>query len=154
MVEYKVCFKCKENLRRECFYKCKDKKDGLQSICKTCSKARNRHNYQKNLTKYRKNIYATRAIRIAEKQQAIYDIKTMYGCAVCDEKYVGCIDFHHLPNYTKKYIVSTMVHSSYSIEKMIEEINKCVCVCSNCHRKIHDGIVKVDVMHKCNVELV
>lgn len=55
------------------------------------------------------------------------------GCCVCGEKDVACLDFHHLSNKTTQ--VSWMQSNSYKAIK--EEIDKCVVLCSNCHRKLH-----------------
>ena len=30
------------------------------------------------------------------------------------------------------------------IKKLLAEIKKCVCLCSNCHRKVHAGIINLE----------
>lgn len=77
--------------------------------CKKCSK-------QKRLQKY--NFTAS--------------FKTN-GCYICGEKDIACLDFHHLSDKTTQ--VSWMQTHSYNTIK--EEIDKCIVLCSNCHRKLH-----------------
>ena len=58
------------------------------------------------------------------------------GCAICGyNKYYGALDFHHSNPKDKKFQVglSTIERKS---EKWIEEINKCVLLCKNCHAEI------------------
>lgn len=60
------------------------------------------------------------------------------GCKYCGELESCCLDFHHLRD--KKFNISQMSKKG-SLEKLLEEISKCEIVCSNCHRKIHAGII-------------
>ena len=54
-----------------------------------------------------------------------------------------CMDFHHLdenaknPYIGRKSFVERM--SKFSIQRIDEEISKCVIVCANCHRIRHHG---------------
>lgn len=34
-------------------------------------------------------------------------------------------------------------HNKGSLLKVEEEINKCIILCANCHRKLHAGIIKL-----------
>jgi predicted HNH restriction endonuclease len=36
-----------------------------------------------------------------------------------------------------------MIHDGYSKERVIDEIEKCVVLCANCHRKFHGGLFKL-----------
>ncbi len=62
-------------------------------------------------------------------------------CLVCGENETSCIDFHHLRD--KDMDVSKMVKYG-SLKKLKEEIEKCVCLCANCHRKLHAGIITLN----------
>lgn len=50
------------------------------------------------------------------------------------------MDFHHI--YDKKYLIAHMANKG-SLSKLMEELKKCVVLCSNCHRKVHAGLVKL-----------
>ena len=57
-------------------------------------------------------------------------------CVDCGVKYPHYVmDFDHISG-TKIENINRMIHiHSYSKNKILEEINKCDLVCSNCHRK-------------------
>ena len=63
--------------------------------------------------------------------------KKRSGCRLCGENSSpDVLDFHHIDPNTKTMSVTNMVRSS-GILSMIDEIEKCVVLCSNCHRKMH-----------------
>ena len=60
-------------------------------------------------------------------------------CAVCGEAEKACIDFHHVNPSEKSFDVNP--RNSKSIANLQKEIDKCVCLCANCHRKVHAGLI-------------
>lgn len=59
-------------------------------------------------------------------------------CIQC--KYNKCIEaleFHHIDPSTKSFSFNKA--KSYSWEQISSELKKCVIVCANCHREIHQG---------------
>jgi predicted HNH restriction endonuclease len=62
------------------------------------------------------------------------------SCQVCKfDEYEGALEFHHVDPATKDDKLSKMTRSKLSKE-IIDEINKCVLVCSVCHKMIHAGL--------------
>lgn len=60
-------------------------------------------------------------------------------CRCCGyKKSLRALEFHHI-DPTKKEI---RISSTGKWEKLIKEIEKCVLVCSNCHKEIHDDLTK------------
>ena len=56
-------------------------------------------------------------------------------CMDCGHRFHPCaMDFDHKPGSIKGANISTMVGAQYSLEDILEEIQKCDLVCSNCHR--------------------
>jgi transcription elongation factor Elf1 len=51
------------------------------------------------------------------------------------------LDFHHLDPTQKEFGIS-MDGITRSWERVSKELDKCVLVCSNCHREIHAGILQ------------
>ena len=51
------------------------------------------------------------------------------------------MEFHHLDPTQKDFGISS--NSNRAWEKIRIELDKCVLVCSNCHREIHEGIIKI-----------
>lgn len=65
-------------------------------------------------------------------------------CQICG--YSRCLialDFHHVAENSKVFGLSQRdLTRSWNI--IVEEANKCVLVCANCHREIHAGVIKLD----------
>lgn len=63
-------------------------------------------------------------------------------CIYCKyNKYIGALEFHHLDPNEKDFSLSDKGYCrSWEIVK--KELDKCVLVCSNCHKEIHAGIIK------------
>lgn len=61
------------------------------------------------------------------------------GCKYCPENNPVCLDFHHITN-NKEYNIAKMINKG-SLSKLLIELDKCKVVCSNCHRKIHAGVI-------------
>ncbi|NQY74486.1 MAG: hypothetical protein HRT90_06955 [Candidatus Margulisbacteria bacterium] len=117
-MENKKCSDCKEEKLLSEFYTQSDRKNGASS-CKQCF-----------------NKYCTQRW-IDRKMQAI----EYKGCKCQDcpashpeEPYV-IFDFHHLD--PKEKDVSWNKLRLRSWEKIKEELDKCILLCSNCHRKRH-----------------
>lgn len=58
-------------------------------------------------------------------------------CKTCGENHPACLEFHHLDPENKDNDIAYMVNTGYSIARILREIEKCVVLCSNCHRKLH-----------------
>jgi len=57
-------------------------------------------------------------------------------CSTCGyKKCIGALEFHHLEN--KDFGLSEK-GMTRSWEKMIPELDKCILVCANCHRELHE----------------
>ena len=67
----------------------------------------------------------------------VMELKSILSCNSCVEKDPSCLDFHHLNPKDKEFSIAVATNSGFSIKRIIEEIKKCVVVCSNCHRKEH-----------------
>lgn len=61
------------------------------------------------------------------------------GCLLCKEKEPCCLSAHHLRD--KEFSIGGGEH--LAISRVNAELKKCVCLCENCHRKVHAGITKL-----------
>tara|TARA_B100000035_G_scaffold155367_1_gene132342 strand:- start:745 stop:954 length:210 start_codon:yes stop_codon:yes gene_type:complete len=57
-------------------------------------------------------------------------------CEHCGDFDVAYMDWHHLDPSEKEASVSRLLQSR-GLMAMLEETEKCICLCSNCHRKLH-----------------
>jgi len=63
-----------------------------------------------------------------------------------------CMDFHHKDPKLKRDQVRMLLRDGYSMAVVQEEIDKCVLICSNCHRLRHkNDHVSDDKLSKVNV---
>ena len=67
------------------------------------------------------------------------------GCFFCDEKDQCCLSAHHLDPKVKDFGIGTAIGNKISPKKLLAELQKCICVCENCHRKIHAGKLTVNL---------
>jgi len=124
---------------------------GKYSACKKCTNdynSKNIHKYKSWFKQYRKdnkeNISKrTKANYIKNKLEWInlISLKKEIKCSMCGyDKAWAALEFHHLDPTIKKFTIHSMVNSvptEERWEKMQIELDKCVVICSNCHREIH-----------------
>jgi hypothetical protein len=56
-------------------------------------------------------------------------------CIKCGETRSYVLDFHHIDSDNKDFTIGKMKRGS--TEVLQAEIDKCVCLCANCHREFH-----------------
>lgn len=65
------------------------------------------------------------------------------SCISCGyDRCVQAMDFHHIDANTKEFTIGGNL--SFSKEKLRIELDKCVLLCSNCHREHHEGMLKLE----------
>ena len=59
-------------------------------------------------------------------------------CCICSYKRaISALEFHHINPEEKENNISRMTSNNYQLDKVYEEIKKCVVLCANCHREFH-----------------
>ena len=81
--------------------------------------------------------------RMKEQCAALYAQFKASGCAICSESLPVCLDAHHINPADKLFHVSSYSDNRHTPEQIKEELAKCACLCANCHRKLHAGIVEL-----------
>lgn len=76
-----------------------------------------------------------------KNKKFVNKIKKKSKCAICGESESCCLEFHHIDPSTKVDSIMNMLNEPE--ETLINEIKKCILLCSNCHKKIHAGILKL-----------
>lgn len=74
------------------------------------------------------------------RQKRKRDLITLYGgkCSLCGyDKSIKALEFHHIKPQDKKYALGT--GNCHKLQDDLTEAKKCLLVCANCHREIHDG---------------
>lgn len=131
-METKICSKCGRELPLDNFHWRNKAKGTRRADCKECHSNHMKNKYQENKDK-------------------INEVKSTFSCAKCGyNKCVSALDFHHIDPEEKEDTVARLsVHSN--IEKVFEEMKKCIILCANCHREFHyleqkDGITLEDFL--------
>ena len=61
-------------------------------------------------------------------------------CQICGyDKCISALEFHHINPEEKDFGIGQNGYTR-SFEKVKKELEKCILVCSNCHREIHAGL--------------
>ena len=61
-------------------------------------------------------------------------------CQICGyDRCINALEFHHLNPQEKDFTISG---GTKSLNLLLPEVDKCILVCSNCHREIHAGIIE------------
>lgn len=80
--------------------------------------------------------------RTKRKQAAIDAFGGKCGlCGYSKSKRALC--FHHLDEKEKEYKPTKIINTSKSWTIVVEELRKCVMLCSNCHAEVHDGLIDI-----------
>lgn len=134
-VELKTCRMCKLNLPKddEHFAARYDRsKKQYQSNCRECQKDYRKTHYLNNRQKYIDKAKNYKDTFI----QWFIGYKKNLSCQSCGENRYWVLDFHHKDPNGKDAEVSTLLKSCNK-QKILDEISKCVVLCSNCHRDLH-----------------
>lgn len=110
-------------------------KDGVQSACKHCANKQNVAAMNKKPVLYKQ--YRQKAQQTVTARWKNW--KRSVGCACCSEREPICLELHHKDRNTKEIQPNKLRNSAW--ERMMKEAVKCIMVCSNCHKKIHAGII-------------
>src|ERR1700682_200 len=116
-----ICIRCKLDKQVTEFY-------NKLKHCIVCNKLGQKLSRQKNQTAYNK---AAKDRRNDRKARAIeYKGKVCYHCL--QQVHPAAFDFHHLNKHEKDIDPGLMMGSTDEI--LFKELDKCVLLCSNCHR--------------------
>lgn len=119
----KLCKSCNKLKNLTDFYERKERKSGVQSMCKTC------------FSKYCSERWVEKKIKAIEYKGSLCED---CGISFPDFPYV-VFDFHHLEP-TKKDVDWSKLKLR-SVDKIKKELDKCSLLCSNCHRIRHHNIL-------------
>lgn len=62
-------------------------------------------------------------------------------CQCCGyDRCLNALDLHHIDPNEKELSFGSIRASPKSLDRIVNELKKCILVCSNCHREIHDGM--------------
>lgn len=114
----KKCPKCGEiKNRQKDYYKIKGESIKVGGVCKSCLKKFN-----------------------AERKREAKKLAVKYKGGCCSKcgynKSLNALDFHHV-NPSQKNIKWNSFRNRFN-DKLKKELDKCILLCANCHREIHE----------------
>jgi len=60
------------------------------------------------------------------------------GCYFCREMHHACLSAHHRRKEEKRFTIADARQKGYPLEDVKRELAKCMCLCLNCHSKLHE----------------
>lgn len=134
---FKRCNQCNVEKLLGDFRKDKSQPSGYRYECKMCSRAK-----QSTYTeKYGVTAEARNKVRRDAYYARIREYKLEHPCIICSEDEPTVLEFHHIDPSEKDFQIAEGAHRNW--EKVVGEINKCVVLCSNCHKKVHAGLISL-----------
>jgi hypothetical protein len=126
----RICNVCKEEKEDDNFLFRNKEKGTKHSACSLCYKDIRKRSYEKN-----KKYYIDKSKRYEKDIRDWYhEIKSSLKCQECGFSHPAALDFHHIGK--KESEVSNIIKSCNK-DRILEEIEKCIVLCSNCHRIHH-----------------
>ena len=132
MEKVKICSKCNQEKSTTRFAKdYRVDPPRFRGVCLDCVNKSNIISRSKNRDVYNKK---AREKRNARKQRAI--LYKGGKCAACGGVFhTAAFDFHHLDPKEKDIDPGLLMGASD--ETLFKELDKCILLCSNCHRELH-----------------
>jgi hypothetical protein len=89
--------------------------------------------YEKNKKKVIEKINAKKKIN----KEWFVNYKKQLACVTCGHNHPAALDFHHVEQKKSNRKLHKLVSDGNTKKRILEEIDKCVVLCSNCHRVHH-----------------
>jgi Flp pilus assembly protein TadD len=89
-----------------------------------------------HVSQYRKHYNEQQQKKRLERHDWLWELKCGLSCIQCGDDDPACLDFHHADPLKKDGAISKLITTA-SMDRVIEEIEKCDVLCASCHRKFH-----------------
>ena len=89
--------------------------------------------------------YSSEKVKAWRKNTKNRMVTAMGGCCqVCGyNKSTNALEFHHIDPNEKEKGFGDLRANNTKWASLIEELRKCVMLCSNCHKEVHDGTTQL-----------
>jgi hypothetical protein len=65
-------------------------------------------------------------------------------CQICNyNKSTNALEFHHLDPNEKDFSLGSIRANPKNWKSIVEELAKCILLCANCHREVHENITEL-----------
>ena len=100
---------------------------------------RNRYQTDPEYRERHKTLVVARKKKVQIERRILIEEFKSGGCRICNESEICCLVAHHLDPQAKDFNLSEASKHGFSTKRVVDELSKCVCLCENCHRKVHAG---------------
>lgn len=70
-------------------------------------------------------------------------------CQICGyDKCTNALELHHIDPNEKDFGLGAIMATPVAWEKIVTEMKKCVVLCANCHRELHDNLVNLPTTYQ------
>lgn len=128
----KTCTKCCVEKIIDLFAKRSKSKDGFSSWCKECFALNAATKYQTDINERNRKLTNRQASRLRARDY-IWSILSGSECVDCGINDPYVLEFDHTDSAEKSHNVAEM--HDYSVERIKQEVAKCLIRCANCHKK-------------------
>ena len=86
-------------------------------------------------------------VQRCQRRKKLFAVESFGGkCQICGyDKCIDALEFHHIDKSTKKEKPSYVI-MRWSWENAKKELDKCILLCSNCHKEIHFKELNTDIV--------
>jgi len=103
--------------------------------CKECQKPFRKNWYEGNAKeRHLQQVKERKQIVREMAKEYIYQYLSTHPCVECGEKDPVVLEFHHTRD--KVMDIAAIGGAGYSLESIQAEINKCIVLCGNCHKRL------------------
>jgi len=104
------------------------------AVCKERKAKQSSNWYYQNQDQQKENVKLNNMAYRQKAREFVFAYLTKHPCQSCGESDPRVLEFHHLGE--KENEVSRLMGRGASLDALIAEIQKCMVLCANCHRKL------------------
>jgi len=101
--------------------------------CRECQKGFRKNWYEDNKERHLKQVQDRKREARTVAREYVWKYLSTHPCEQCGESDPVVLEFHHVGG--KDMAISEFVAGGYSVVTIQAEIDRCVVLCANCHRR-------------------
>lgn len=109
----------------------RDEMERCEVLCANC------HQKRHGTTRFDRTVEEQPSTKRKRLQSWSAEYRQKRGCQRCSENNPACLQFHHPDPTEKTENVGELIARSASADRVRAEVQKCLVLCANCHRREH-----------------
>jgi len=133
-METQVCTRCHQTKSIDEFNSRWKHLGERQRTCRACQSEQKKNWYKKNKKSHKENVYENKIKNIEAARAYVWDFLLSHPCVKCGESDPAILEFDHVRGQ-KRAEVTKLMRDGYTLKIIQREIDKCVVLCANCHKR-------------------